>query len=154
EDLMKEIVDTIIPETDIPGANSLEVHNFVWVMADDCMESADQQKFMKGLSDMNRMLAHDRDMEFAEIEPADRAGILDYIMKIDESYDVPVNDDGTKEFNPDAIKYSLARIKGYTIQGFMQSQYVMQNIMPYELVPGPASGCVDVDPGKRVNIYG
>ncbi len=154
EDLLREIAGVIIPETEIPGAETLEVHNFIWVMADDCMEKEDQERFMKGLSHFNPLLSHDRDTDFTSIEPADRAGVLTYIMELDESYEVPADEEGNPEFDPEAVKYALGRIKGFTIQGFMQSQYVMENEMPYRIVPGPAKGCVDVDPEKRVNIYG
>jgi len=154
EDLLKEIVGVIIPETDIPGAASLEVHNFVWVMADDCMEKADQNRFMKGLSQFNTLLKHDRDTDFESTEAPEKAGLLEYVMNLDDSYEVPVDGEGNPEFDPESVKYALSRIKGFTIQGFMQSKYVMENEMPYRLVPGPAKGCVDVDPEKRVNIYG
>jgi len=154
EDLLKEIVNVIIPESEIPGAMALETHNFVWVMADDCMESQDQEIFMKGVSDFNALIQHERETDFAAVKPEEKAGILDFIMELDDTYEVPKDKEGNPRFDPASVKYALARIKGFTIQGFMQSQYVMENEMPYQLVPGPARGCADVDPAKRVNIYG
>ena len=36
--LLASIVETIIPETDIPGARSLNVHTFIQKMVKDCYE--------------------------------------------------------------------------------------------------------------------
>ena len=52
------------------------------------------------------------------------------------------------------IQYFLNTTKRYTVQGFLQSQYVMTELMPYALVPGSHSFCETIDPTKRVNIYG
>ena len=49
EALMKELVSSIIPEGKIPGAASLQVHDFVWVMVDDCMDQQKQSMFLNGL---------------------------------------------------------------------------------------------------------
>jgi hypothetical protein len=67
---------------------------------------------------------------------------------------IPANDQGEPEFDLSEVQYFVAETKGTTIWGFMQSEHVMTNIMPYSLVPGSSSGCVDVDPSKRVNING
>ena len=154
EDLLKSIVSAILPETELPGAASLQIQDFVWVMADDCMEKPEQDMFMKGIRDFNLLLKHDRDTEFGKIKPEEQAAVLQYISELDEAYAVPADDEGNPEFDLPSVKYFLGRVKGFTIQGFMQSEYIMTEVMPYLLVPGQAKGCVDVDPSKRVNIYG
>ncbi|MBL7698555.1 MAG: gluconate 2-dehydrogenase subunit 3 family protein, partial [Chitinophagaceae bacterium] len=52
EELLAQIVETLIPETDTPGARALNIHLFVLKMLDDCYEKDDQQKFLAGLSDL------------------------------------------------------------------------------------------------------
>ena len=42
ESLLKDIVSALIPEGDLAGAGSLNVHDFVWVMVDDCMDKEKQ----------------------------------------------------------------------------------------------------------------
>ena len=153
EDLLKEIVATIIPETDTPGAAALEVHNFVWVMADDCMKKEDQDRFMRGISGFNKLLKHDRDVSFEEVKPENRQETLEYISSL-ETYTDPVDSEGNPEYEAEAVRFFLSVVKNITIQGFMQSEYIMTEVMPYKLVPGPMPGCIDNEPGKKINIYG
>ncbi|MCA6074827.1 gluconate 2-dehydrogenase subunit 3 family protein [Fulvivirga sedimenti] len=154
EDLLKEIVSVIIPQTDLPGAESLEVHNFVWVMADDCMDVKDQDRFMNGIGGVNKLLKHTRGQSFSEIEPAVRSEVLTEIVSFPADYAVPEDREGNPEFNLADIQYFVGQTKRFTIEGFMDSEYIMTEVMPYKLVPGPASGCLKVDPAKRINING
>ncbi len=154
EDLLKAVVSAVIPQTDIPGAESLEVHNFVWVMADDCLDKKTQDQFMSGLNGFDKFLKHSKEKSFSEFEAVEQTGILEEVMTITRDYEVPADNEGNPEFNITDIQYFVGRTKGFTIQGFMNSQFVMTDIMPYKLVPGPASGCIVIDPNKRINING
>src|SRR6218665_1941113 len=49
EQLLAELVETIIPKTDTPGARELGVHLFVLKMVDDCYAKEEQEKFLSGL---------------------------------------------------------------------------------------------------------
>ncbi len=49
EDLLDDICETIIPETDTPGSRTLQIPKFVKLMVTDMHKPADQEKFKKGL---------------------------------------------------------------------------------------------------------
>lgn len=153
EDLLKSIVTAIIPEGELPGALSLEADKFVWVMADDCMSSEDQQTFMNGVKGFDSMVRVLTEREFSEIPEEERADTLQKVMDA-EGLDIPVDGDGNPSFVADDVKRFLGRTKQWTISGYMQSEYIMTEIMPYDLVPTKFQGCIDVDTTKRVNING
>ncbi len=154
EDRLKAIVDAIIPggeEGGIPGALALEADKFVWVMADDCLSADDQDSFMNGISGFDAMVRETSGAEFDEMSPEDRATALAGLMS-SEIVDVPKDGEGIDLFSPDDVKKFVGITKGWTMQGYMQSEHIMTEEMPYQLVPQFFHGCVEIDPSKKINI--
>lgn len=115
EALLAEIVEAIIPETDSPGAKTLKLHLFVMKMLDDCHGPEEQDQFLKGLKDAKKLSG----------KPA--AEVVAYLQQL-----------GAEDV--------FAKIaKQRTIQGYLNSEYVMKNKLIYELVPGRYNGAVKVN---------
>ncbi len=125
EALLGEMVETIIPKTDTSGAKELGVHQFVLVMIDDCTKEEDQQKFIKGLDEVNSLAQKQFNNSFIKCKPGEREQLLQRMEK--------------KEFGEDVTSF-YERLKKLTIQGYLKSQYVMTNLLKYELVPGRFHG--------------
>jgi len=151
EELLAVIVETIIPEGEVPGARSLEADKFVWVMADDCLEASQQERFMKGLKGFDELVKALGGKSFESIPEPERATML---ATVDESEfsGVPVDEEGNAAFSPEDVKFFLGQVKWWTITGYMQSRYIMTEEMPYALVPGSFSGCKTIEPIQPVNI--
>lgn len=122
EALLAEIVGTIIPKTDSPGAKELNVHLFVLKMLKDCYEQDVQQNFIKGLRSLETAIKKQYGHSFAECTAAQRQKIL---LKIE-------NNEGE---SPEEVYGFYDLTKKKTIQGYLSSKYVMTNIIPYEFVP-------------------
>lgn len=115
EQLLGEISEMIIPKTDTPGALELKLHLFVMKMVDDCYEKKDQQVFMRGLSHLSNL------------EPEQRKQFI-----------FAAN---AKQANLHEDAYNFFRmVKDRTIGGYMNSKYVMSNLVIWELVPGRYNG--------------
>lgn len=115
EALLAEIVEAIIPETDSPGAKALNLHLFVMKMVDDCHSPEDQELFLKGLKNAKKLSGK----PIAEVATSmQQLGSEDGFAKI---------------------------VKQRTIQGYLNSEYVMKNKLIYELVPGRYNGAVKVN---------
>jgi len=148
--LLKKLVDTLIPPTSINGeilrgAAELDVHDFVLVMANDCLASADQKKFSAGLQLFDDFPAANGKPRFSELDRADSERVLGAIWGHSNPQDEAVQ----------ALQYFLTTTKWYTIQGYLNSEYVMTELMPYQLVPGPVfDGDRKIDPEATVNIHG
>lgn len=127
EKLLAEIVDTIIPQTDTPGAKELGVHLFVLKMLDDCYGEEQQNNFVKGLKYLEDNTERSHGRSFVNCTLAQRERILKSIENKEEQYTTEVS-----EF------YKLMKQK--TIQGYLNSKYVMTNLIVYELIPGRYDG--------------
>lgn len=114
EDLLGDFVEVIIPETDSPGAKSLNLHLFVMKMVDDCHSPEEQEKFVSGLTKSKHLKGKSADEIKAYFES---------LPKDDTFFTI---------------------LKRRTIMGYQNSEYVMKNKVIYELVPGRYDGAVKV----------
>lgn len=140
ESLMKELVRCIIPEGDLPGAVSLQVDGFVWIMVDDCLNDKDQSRFLNGLGSFESSVKKSNGISFLSMEQDEREKtITDILNKSTES-------------SEDEIKFFISMTKQLTTYGYMQSEYIMKEVMPYTLIPGSYGPCETVDNTKRINV--
>ncbi len=149
EKLLREIVATIIPEGEIPGGRSLEVHNFVWVMIDDMLNDKKQKSFMNGLKMFDPVVKEQMKNSFMDLSENERLSILKDLLNGSIKEDKSANNKDLKD-----IRGLVRAVKYYTVWGYMQSEYIMTEIMPYQLVPGTYGSCETIETNKRVNING
>jgi hypothetical protein len=126
--LLAEMVETIIPATDTPGAKALHVHTFIQKMITDCYEQDVQQNTLKGLLTVEELSKQQFGQPFVACPASQRMDILGRLEKSEDTQQ--------KSF------YSL--IKELTIQGYLSSEYVMVNHSNYQMAPGHYYGCVPV----------
>lgn len=124
EDLLAEIVESIIPETDSPGGKALHLHLFVLKMIDDCHGEEDQQIFVQGIKDWDQEMNRFAGTSFLRADADQR---LSYLMEIEKDKEHPLFD-------------FFRMTKRRAIQGYLNSEYVMKNKVVYELVPGRYDG--------------
>lgn len=145
ESLLKDIVSTLIPEGDLAGASSLNVHDFVWVMVDDCLDKEKQTAYIKGLNDFDSQIKKMTGKTFASQNNEERSQTFKIITEDSMDNSGKVNDD---------VKTFIKTTKYFTVQGFMGSEYIMTEIMPYSLVPTTYGTCETIDNTKRINVNG
>lgn len=114
ENLLAELVEALIPETDSPGAKSLNLHLFVMKMVDDCHSPEDQKAFVEGLKNAKVI----KGKSIAETQ-----AYLNSLNNEDQFFQI---------------------LKRRTIMGYQNSEYVMKNKVIYELVPGRYNGAVKI----------
>ena len=129
EGLLAHVVDTIIPATDTPGAKDLNVHLFVQKMVTDCYEKEAQVNLAKGLEALKAKARKKHSQAFEACSTEER---IDLLQSMENSSEV-----SETEF------YKL--VKGLTVRGYMNSEYVMLNLTNYQAMPGHYFGCVPVD---------
>jgi len=167
EDLMKLLVEVIIPEGTLPGAKTLEVDKFVWVMADDCLTEKQHMSFIAGLSKFNALFKNKTTKEFADEEAIKkRLPFIKEIMeeKAPEPPPLPLaeakDEESEKKVEIPAEQYLayiqefVSMVKRFSITGYLQSEYVMREVMPYALVPGKEEFCKTINPTQKVNLNG
>lgn len=115
EKLLAELVEAILPETDSSGGKTLKLHLFVMKMVDDCHSPDEQTKFLDGLKLAKKL--HGK-------STAEISGYLSSLAA-------------------DDVFFSI--LKRRTIQGYMNSEYVMKNKIIYELIPGRYNGAFKIN---------
>lgn len=143
--LMKELVGAIIPEGTIPGAASLNVDNFVWIMVDDILKEEAQERFLKGMRSFEPYVKKSSGESFTALNQQQREDVLTVILNLK----IEAKDSTDKDLN-----FFVSQTKGLSAYGFMQSEYIMKEIMPYSLVPGTYGSCETIDNSKRINVNG
>lgn len=124
--LLAEIVETIIPATDTPGAKDLKIHLFVQKMLADCYEPDVQENVTKGLATAEQLAMQTYGKIFAACNALQREEVLTR-MEI------------SIELNWSSF-YKL--IKELTLQGYLTSEYYLTNHTNYKMMPGHFYGCV------------
>ena len=137
QDMLAQVVETIIPSGDIPGAKELEVYKFVMVMVDDCVKKPDQEAYVRGLKQFETFVKKNFDKAFSRGDQAYREKVLTDTLAME----------ATEEARPGLadVKSFLSMTKRYSIQGYMSSQYILTEKFPYKHVPGPFQACVSTD---------
>jgi hypothetical protein len=128
QNLLAEIVETIIPQTTTPGAKSLGVHLLIQKIVSDCYGKEAQEKMIKGLGLIDDLAKNTNQKSFVELDATKRLELLKSIEK--------------SEYKE--LKDTFGQIRWMTIDGYQKSEYFMTNIEKFEWAPARFSGCVPV----------
>ena len=126
ERLLQMVVDTLIPTTDTPGAKELKVDQFVLLMVNDCHSEKDQTAFYSGLHNLDAFTEKHFGQSFTLCDADTRVEALNSLSK-----------------SPDTAPELQAFIqiaKDRTIQGYLESRYVMTEARPHKMIPDPYDG--------------
>ncbi|MEY4541079.1 MAG: hypothetical protein RLZZ306_2836 [Bacteroidota bacterium] len=128
ENLLAEIVETIIPKTNTPGAKELNIQQFVPKMVMDCYDKKAQNVYKKGFELVDNNAKNTFSKSFTELDSKQRLEILNKMSKSENSDE----------------KNFIQLVKGLTIQGYLNSEYVMTNLRIFEFAPAHFYGCVPI----------
>ena len=157
--VLVKLVDIILPKTDTPAASELQVHTFI----DSYMEAvpaAAEQDFMrmafgafidKALADSGKEAAGDltaEDLEpvlaesLAKKTPEEEAVMMEAISSYQEAVET-----GQEATLDEAIsRYSFANnLRGSVIWAYKNTEYIGEEVLAYQPVPGEYIPCGDVD---------
>ncbi|WP_111669229.1 gluconate 2-dehydrogenase subunit 3 family protein [Algoriphagus litoralis] len=145
--LLGAISDTIIPAGEIKGALNLEVPDFILVMVNDCFTKENQDKFTAGLTAFPDYAQKTAGKKFESLTTKEKEELILNGTKL-EGDDTP---EGIEKGN---IAYFLNSTKRFTIQGYMASEYIQTEIIPYSLIPGEYNGAVLITDLQKPRING
>ncbi|GAB3971572.1 hypothetical protein GCM10028806_21930 [Spirosoma terrae] len=128
ESFLGEIVETLIPQTNTPGAKALNVHRFALRMIRDCYDPQASTTLQQGLALTDSTAQQAYSKLFVDCEATQRADVLARL---------------TNSTDPTAKPF-VDMIKGLTIQGYTNSEFYMTTIQKFNMAPGYYHGCVPV----------
>ena len=126
ERMLQLVVDTMIPSTDTPGAKELNVDQFVLLMVNDCHSKKDQMAFYSGLHSMDVFVEKGFGQSFASCDIDTRVEALNSMDK--------------KSDTSPELQAFIQIAKNRTIQGYLESKYVMTEVLPHKMIPDPYDG--------------
>lgn len=123
---------TLIPTTETPGAREAGASLFIFKMLDDCSSKADQEKFFRGLQQLDEATRKAAGVSFIHATGPQRESVLTAI--------------GDKEIGGEELNFFYSTARKLTILSYTTSPYFLTKVQVYELVPGRWHGCVPVNP--------
>ena len=121
EKLLAEIASTIIPATKTPGAKEVGAHLFVLKMVDDMYEKEVQHNFIYGLKQLESDTKRQFDQSFVN-------------CTIEQKQKMLLGIESKKGYSKEVFDF-YEIMKKRTIEGYLNSKYVMTNVVKYELIP-------------------
>lgn len=138
---LDEIAETILPQTDTPGAKAAKVGAFMTVMVKDTYNEKQQKAFLDGMNKLNDDAGKKFKDGFMAITPAQRKELL---IGIDKE---------AKEFNKtkdkDAPPHYFALMKQLTLLGYFTSEVGATQALNYVAIPGKYEGCIPYKKGDK-----
>jgi len=127
--LLADLVETIIPATDTPGARAARVHVFVDLVLAHCRTASEREAFVKGLDGVASEL---RTRHGSDVTTAPAASREELLRRLDASGDPFVR-----------------ALKELTVLGYCTSEVGATQGLAYVDVPGDYQGCVDLKAGQK-----
>ncbi len=125
--LLYEIIDTLIPNTEIPGAIAANVHKFVESYVQDVYDTDKRKWFVEELSDFDQKIKKFSGQSIFDLKLEDRINTLNQIQ-IEE---------GNNSFYVD--------LKRFVITGYFNSEIGVKQALNYKPIPGTFKGCIPLE---------
>lgn len=139
--LLDEIGDTIIPDTDVPGARAVGIGEFLAMMIADCYEPAEQQRLRAGIADIAARYKQRYGGSFVGGPSADRTALLNELDREQREHHAALPPDGDPHY--------FRILKELTILGYFSSEIGATQALRYLEVPGRYEPDVPYTRGDR-----
>ena len=136
--LLNEVGDTIIPETDTPGAKAVDIGAFMAMMVVDTYTEKDQKVFKEGIEKLRSGFEEEFGHSFMEAKPEERQ---QYLTKLNAGL--------SSDQKSDEPSYYFRMMKELTILGFFSSEIGSTMALRYIETPGRYEACIPYEKGDR-----
>jgi hypothetical protein len=143
EDLafLDEIGESIIPETDTPGAKAAGIGAFMVMMVKDTYDADQQKVFVDGLNALRKDFKASTSKEFMEASLEERST---YLTEMYKTYKASKSEDPAM----------INMLKDLTVLGYFTSEIGATQALRFEEVPGKYEPCTDYKKGDRAFALG
>lgn len=139
--LLTKITNTIFPGVQLKSAGEIQLEDFVLVMSNDCLDENQQAAFVKGLKHFDAFSQKHFGKKFTKMNQEEAETAFRDSMNMetaDEKDDIG------------AIRQFLGTTKRFALQGYLNSEYFMTEIKPYELVPARFIGSKKIESSPKL----
>lgn len=139
--LLDEIAETILPETDTPGAKAAGVGAFMALMVGDAYAAGDQKIFQAGLASLDTRCRESFGRGFLGAKAGERLSLLEALDA--EQFDY------MREKADKAPAHFFRMMKELALLGYFTSEIGYTKAMRYRETPGRYDPCVPLEPGEK-----
>ena len=139
---LDEVAETILPETDTPGAKAAQTGSFIALMVKDTYSPDEQQVFLAGMQTLESECNHDFSTGFLDATPEQKHELLTRLDVEAKRYM-----DSKSEARP---SHYFRMIKELTVLGYFTSEIGYTQAMRYIETPGRWDPCLDYKPGETI----
>ena len=136
---VQAVADTIVPETDTPGATAAGVHEFIDLLLTDWLSAEERDRFLAGLAELDASSRESYGAAVDELRPAQRLELLTPL-------DAEAVEARKEEVDPLPF---FATMKEMTLVGYYTSEIGMTQELAYRFHFPSFDGCVDLDEDQR-----
>lgn len=168
---LDEVADTILPETDTPGAKAAAVGPFIALMVHDVYSLEDQQIFVDGMRQLNEECERLHGATFMAATPEQRLELLEQLDREQKEY-MDARQDARRrsgedviadspeearsgdpslspEITADAPAHYFRMMKELSLLGYFTSEIGYHQAMRYTETPGRFDPCIPYTPGEK-----
>ena len=143
--LIEELSETVIPETDLPGARQAGVASFIIQMVGTGELRQEQLVIMRGLKQVNNFSQRKYNRAFTACTAKERENVLNHFEKSELSRFPIINKVNRKLFG----RPFIVQLKELTIEGYCTSKLGATQGLVYDYIPGVFEACVPLTRGQR-----
>lgn len=143
--LLDELAETIIPQTDTPGAKEAGVGALIGVMVRDCTDKVSQNNFISGIEELKSYTQNKYGKSFQECAMDQKIAILSHF----ENEGRPSAGFRGKIQRKLLGASFFTTLKKYTILGYCTSKAGATGGLRYDYIPGKYIGSVPLTRGQR-----
>ena len=138
---LDEVAETILPETDTPGAKAAEVGAFIAIMVTDTYSPEEQALFHAGTRALENQCLAAYGSGFMDATASERLALLERLDQEQITY--------TLNKPADSAPHYFHTIKQLTAFGYFTSEIGYTQALRYVESPGRFDPCVEYTPGER-----
>lgn len=145
-DLVGDIADMIIPDTDTPGAKSVNVHYLVDELVANWMLEKDKEAFLEDLTALDERIKAEQVASFSDLDQERRGVVLDQLgteMLVQNGAAQVTGDNATGR------KHIYLELRELIIFGYYTSEVGATKELIHDPIPGEYHGCIPFSEGGR-----
>ena len=145
KNLIADLAETIIPQTDTPGAKDAKVEDFILKMLEFCTEPRTQHKFLTGLVELGQYTINNYNQTFLKCTKADKIAILNH-FEDQSKYSINI----INKFNNKFLgKPFFVKLKELTAEGYCTSQLGATKGLAYDYIPSSYQACIPLKKNQK-----
>ena len=142
--LLDEIGETILPASaSSPGAKESRIGEFMKVMVTDCYSPSEREKFLAGLSVVQKVAKEKYGSAFIELTEKEKTDLL---LAFDQEARAAVKADGDSG-------HFFTMLNQLTLWGFFSSEAGATRALRFVPIPGRYEGCIPYIEGEGAWVY-